>query len=226
MHLEFKGAREKSMAALVTVLVLLIAASAAVCARAADNGKLAAWAIGHNLSLAALLYAQGNAPQLVDQTLGKAKSAAAAIDVEIKPFPAPGKTKGETTAQMIQYLIKGDGWSTGQALATKYGPGFGVLFELAVKSNLAIILYQPGDDSGIAGVVKARSEAIHLPPELWMPLVTAMNDKRAAEDVKQAVFKMHDAVAAALANQPEASNLTVGQLLEQGGKRLGGAEIK
>ena len=219
MHFLKLPQRRAYRAILTIVVVGFLSVATAPLARA-DQSRLAAWAIGHNLSLAALLYAQGGQQQLVDTTLGKAKAAAAAVGVEIKPFPPPGKTKGETTAVMIRYLIKGDGWSTTEALADKYGREPGTLFEIAVKSNLAIILYQPGDDSGIAGVIKARAEAIHLPSDLWQPVVAAMQDKRPPDEVKQAIFKMHEAVAAALAKPGGGAPTNVGELLDQGGKRL------
>jgi hypothetical protein len=225
MHLLQIPRRTGFRAIFTAALIVFIAAAAAPLARA-DQSRLAAWAIGHNLSLAALLYAQGGQQQLVDATLGKAKAAAAAVGVEIKPFPPAGKTKGETTAAIIQYLIKGDGWSTAEALASKYGREQGILFEIAAKSNLSIILYQPGDDSGIADIIKARSESIQLPAELWMPFVTAIKDKQPTEEVKQAVFKMHDAVAAALVKEPAGPPSTVGELLQQGGKQMNSAEIK
>ena len=59
-------------------------------------------------------------------------------------------------------------------------------------------MYQPGDDSGLANIIKSRSEALHLPPPLWAPVVAAMNDKKSQAEVKQAVFKMHEDVVAEL----------------------------
>jgi hypothetical protein len=167
-------------------------------AEAGDKSKLAAWAIGHNLSLAALLYSQDAPQQNIDPPLGKAKTAAQFAKVDIKPFPPKGKTGAETQAAAIHYLIKGDGWSTGEALVKKHSLEHGTLFEIAVKSNIGIILYQPGNDGGIANVIKKRAEQIKLAPELWTPVVTAMNDKRPQSEVQKAIAKMHEEVVARL----------------------------
>lgn len=167
-------------------------------AEAGDVSKLGAWTIGHNLSLAALLYGQDAPQQNIDPPLAKAKKAAEAIKVPIKPFPPKGETRPKTMAAVIQYLIKGDGWSTGEAIFKKFGREHATLFEIAVKTNLGIVMYQPGDDHGIANVLKKRAEEIKLPPELWTPVVAAMNDKRPQKEVQTTIAKMHENVAARL----------------------------
>jgi hypothetical protein len=183
---------------IAAALIVMAAAAWASPAEAGDKSKLAAWAIGHNLSLAALLYSQGAPQQNIDPPLGKAKTAAQFAKVDIKPFPPKGKTAAETQAIMINYLIKGDGWSTGAALVKRYSLEHGTLFEIAVKSNVGIVLYQPGNDGGIANVIKKRAEQIKLPPELWTPVVAAMNDKRPQREVQNAIAKMHEDVVARL----------------------------
>jgi hypothetical protein len=130
--------------------------------------------------------------------LGKAKTAAQALKVDIKPFPPKGKTGIETVSAVIQYLSKGNGWSTGEAIFKKYGRDQATLFEIAVKSNIGLVMYQPGDDHGIANVIKKRAEEIKLPPEPWTPVVAAMNDKRPQKDVQTVIAKMHEDVAAKL----------------------------
>ena len=102
---------------------------------------------------------------------------------------------------MIHYLIAGDGADLGKEIAQKFGTPAGTLFEVSVKSNLLILLYQPGEDQGIGGVIQARMSEIGLPENLWMGVVTAINDKASEGDVKNAVFKMHDDVAAYLGQQ-------------------------
>ena len=182
---------------IATALLPLLAALVRPAA-AADMSRIASWAIGHNLSLAALLYAQDAPQQNIDPPLAKAKKAAEAIKVAIKPFPPKGKTGAETKATMINYLIKGDGWSTGEAIFKKYGREHATLFEIAVKSDIGLVLYQPGDDHGVANVIKKRAEEIKLPPELWTPVVAAMNDKRPQNEVQKAIAKMHEDVVAKL----------------------------
>lgn len=83
----------------------------------------------------------------------------------------------------------------------KFGNAAGTLFEVSVKSNLLILLYQPDEDQGIGSVIQSRMSEIGLPENLWMGVVTAINNKASEGDVKDAVFKMHDYVAAYLGQQ-------------------------
>jgi hypothetical protein len=186
------------------VLQFLMRATAAMpfvrFAEAAESNnttKGAAWLLGDDLSLAALLYNQGVASTTVDDMFGKAKKLADILGVEIKPFPAKAAKSSEASADIIHYLIQGDGAEIGVALARKYNEEHGSLFEVAVKSNLLILLYGPGDNMGqsIATAIKTRLEGIRLPPRLWQDVVRLVNTKRSQQEVKDAVFKMHRDIA-------------------------------
>ena len=166
-----------------------------------DLAKAAAWRLGDQLSLAGLLYAQGNQDAKVEELLSNIKPVAEAMELEIKPFPARSSDLSQTYADVIHYLIQGDGADLGRQIAEKFGNAAGTLFEVSVKSNLLILLYQPGEDQGIGGVIQARMSEIGMPENLWMGVVTAINSKASEGDVKEAVFKMHDDVAAYLGQQ-------------------------
>ncbi len=173
---------------------LSFAGSATRAAEDKNTTKGGAWLLGDNLSLAALLYNQGAAAETVDKFLSKAKTLADILGVQIKPFPAKST---EATADLIHYLIQGDGALIGAALARKYDDAHGTLFEVAVKSNLLILLYAPGDSLGqsIAGLIKTRLGSIGLPASLWTGVVTLVDNKRPPAEVKDAVFKMHKDIA-------------------------------
>jgi hypothetical protein len=164
-------------------------------ARAAEAAsaatRAAAFIVGDNLSLAALLYARGAKQDTIDGLLAKCNAFAKDLGVTVKPFPPRGKTDTATMADVIHYLIKGEGWAIGTALVNRYDKGHGLLFEVAVKSNLLMLLHQPGDDSGIGNIVKSRCEELKLPPQLWMPLVQSIAAKKPFDEVREAVFKMH-----------------------------------
>ncbi len=168
-----------------------------------DLAKAAAWRIGDQLSLAAFLYAQGNQEDNVEQLLSSTKPLAEAMEIEIKPFPPRAATSTETYAEMIHYLIEGDGAEIGRELAGKFGNDAGTLYEVSVKSNLLLLLYEPGEDQGIGGVIQARLSEIGLPENLWIGLVNAINAKAPQGEVKDAIFKMHDDVAAYLGEQAQ-----------------------
>jgi len=185
----------------VTGALLLVFGIAEAGATPEDLAKAAAWRLGDQLSLAGLLYAQGNQEDKVTELLSGIKPLAEALQVEIKPFPPRSADSSQTYADVIHYLIAGDGAALGSEIGQKFGTPAGTLFEVSVKSNLLILLYQPGEDQGIGGVIQARMSGIGMPENLWMGIVTAINNKAPEADVKDAVFKMHDDVAAYLGKQ-------------------------
>jgi hypothetical protein len=177
---------------------LLLFGASVAWAQESAVAKAAAWRIGDHLSLAGLLYAQGGEQKNVDELISSVKPLTEAMQIEIKPFPPRGASAVETYADVIQYLIKGDGAEIGREIEKGFGKQAGTLFEIAVKSNLMILLYEPGDDQGMAEVIKSRCTEIGLPNNLWLDLVNAVNSEASKEEVKDAVFRMHDNVAAYL----------------------------
>ena len=92
-----------------------------------DLAKAAAWRLGDQISLAGLLYAQGNQDDKVEQLLTSIKPLAEAMEIEIKSFPPRATTETETYADVLHYLIKGNGAETGQQIAQKFGLPAGIL---------------------------------------------------------------------------------------------------
>lgn len=156
--------------------------------------KAAAWKMGDDLSLAGLLYAQGGEEENVKQLLERIKPLTDAMKFQLKPFPPRAATPVETYAAVIEYLIKGDGAELGREITKQFGTRAGTLFEISVKSNLLILLYEPGEDHGIGSVIQSRCNEINLPNNLWFDLVNAVNRQASKDEVKNAVFKMHDDV--------------------------------
>ena len=137
----------------LAVAVLLVLGIASVHAQESAVAKAAAWKIGDQLSLAGLLYSQGGEDANVKELIDSIKPFTDAMKIEIKPFPPRAATPVETYAAVIEYLIKGDGADIGRKIAEQFGKNAGLLFEISVKSNLLILLYEPGNDQGIGSVI-------------------------------------------------------------------------
>ena len=92
---------------------------------------------------------------------------------------------------MIDYLLA-QGQRIGRELAKKYGPEQAALFEVALKSNLLVLLYSPGSDAtnSISAAITRAAPQAKLPDELWSPLVDRMNKKASLDDVRTAVHKI------------------------------------
>ncbi len=201
-HAGFATRRDVFTWLLAGVLMLLLGLPAGR-AETADLVKAASWRLGDQISLAGLLYAQGGQDNNVEQLLTSIKPLSEAMEIEIKLFPPRGDTPTDTYADIIQYLIKGAGAGIGQEIAGKFGNDAGTLYEVAIKSNLLLLLYEPGDDQGIGGVIQARMGEVGVPENLWIGVLKAINDKAPQGTLKDAVFKMHDEVAAYLGEQAQ-----------------------
>ena len=193
--------RKHSFVCALVAAVLLIVGTPPAQAQESAVAKAAAWKIGDQLSLAGLLYAQGGEEENVKELLDSIKPLTDTMKIEVKPFPARAETPVETYATVIGYLIKGDGAEIGRKIAEQFGKNAGLLFEISVKSNLLILLYEPGNDQGIGSVIQSRCNEIGLPNNLWLDVVNAVNGKASKDEVKNAVFKMHDDVATYLNKQ-------------------------
>ena len=75
------------------------------------------------------------------------KPLAQAMEVKIKPYPPRSADSSQTYANVIHYLIAGKRRVRG-VIGQKFGTPAGTLFEVSIKSNLLILLYQSGEDQG------------------------------------------------------------------------------
>lgn len=178
----------------VCALPLPVRAAPAQHPRPSATTRAAAWLLGDNLSLAALLNAGGSAD--ASKTLfGKATDIAGGLRITLAPLPARGADKAASLAAVSAYVINGGGAAVGAALAKAYGGDHRTLYELSSRTNLLVVLYVPGDDTDAAGVVERNAKDLSLPANLWMPLVSAVRDKQSAVRIKDLVLKLHKDVA-------------------------------
>jgi hypothetical protein len=99
-----------------------------------------------------------------------------------------------STDPAIDYLLT-EGQAIGRELMAKFGPDHAALFEVAVKSNVLLVVYQPDAPivEKIALSIGQAGRTAELPATLWQPLLDALAAKESVADVRQAVDKLHDA---------------------------------
>jgi hypothetical protein len=159
--------------------------------------KLIVWALGSRLSLAALGYHQGASREAVDSVLTKARALAAEVGVEVPDLPRKTGRDSADAAAVLHYLLVETGQLIGRTIGERYGAEHAALFEVALKSNLLLLLYVPGGKEGaeIAAVLLQRGGKAALPARLWQPLIDKIGARATYPDLKQAVFRMHEEVA-------------------------------
>jgi hypothetical protein len=134
------------------------------------------------------------APENVQNWLASAKSHAAALGLAVGELPPTGAAGNSQSAsrQALTYLFV-QGQQIGRELATRYAADHAALVEVAVKSNLLLVLYAPGSPAtdAIAGSIAQAAPRAGLPPSLWQPLLDLLTAKADPAEVRKAVQRFH-----------------------------------
>jgi hypothetical protein len=110
---------------------------------------------------------------------------------ELPPRPAAGE--GDPQAhRAIEYLFV-QGQNIGRQLGSQHGDDHAALFELAVKSNILLVLYKPNAPvlTALSAAIEQAGERAKVPPEFWQPLLKLLDEGAPFDSVKEAVFKLH-----------------------------------
>jgi hypothetical protein len=170
------------------------------------NTRRAAWVVGSRLSLAALANDRGLAPKNVSVWFNEARAEAKTLGISLPELPDPSAAGEDTTAsqQVIDFLLV-QYQRLSRELSQKHGPEHAALFEVALKSNVLILLYGPGSNTtkSISAAISTAAPQARLPAQLWKPLVELLGKQSSLADVRSAVQQMHNDVERYLATAAE-----------------------
>jgi tetratricopeptide (TPR) repeat protein len=176
------------------LLVSVLAFAAGICAQTSiDSKKSIAWELGSKLSLAAILSAETSDRALVERQFALATGHASKLGIRLPPMPKPSGTKAEDRAASLHYLLSTTGNPIGAILREDFGAETAAIFEIALKSNILLMLYGPGDKetTAIAGVIRSRSGAANLPSSLTEKLLSLIDQQASYDLVKAELFDLH-----------------------------------
>jgi hypothetical protein len=167
----------------------------------AAETRRAAWQLGNNWSLAALARDRVTASDNVARWLDHSHELAASLGTRLAELPPPVVGDAEASTRVVIKHLFTEGTRIGNFLSDRYGPDHAALFELGVKANLLLVLYEPRTplaETLASAIAKAREQA-KTSVDLWQPLLTAIAEGREPAAVRQAVFRAHEEVARSLA---------------------------
>lgn len=177
-------------------IVTLIATSAALglAQPAADSKDRNSWELGSTLSLAGAMHAQNIDKSLVERRFALAAAAASKAGIRLPALPARTGRKVDDSATVLNYLLNVTGSPIGNILAKNNGAENAAIFEIALKSNILLMLYSPGDSTSnaIAGVIRKRRSAAGLPSGMTDPLLQLLDTQAGYEQVKAELFRLHE----------------------------------
>ncbi len=158
------------------------------------NTRLAAWQLGSKLSLAALANDRGVAADKVERWLAGSQTVAAALNIAYSDLPPTGAAgqSGNPSRDVLNYLFQQSAQLSRQ-LTDGYGADHAALYEVAVKSNLLLVLYQPGSSTtgAIAAAIRDAAPRAKLPEAVVKPLLELVSTGAQPADVRKHVQRLH-----------------------------------
>jgi hypothetical protein len=173
-------------------------------AGAVARRQLAVWRMGWELGLAALGQTQGADPALIERMFNGCSAYADALRVSLPMLPEAAEG-AEDTARVLHYLLNEAGERVAGELGNLYGPRATALWELATKSTIALILYGPDDEMGLALADAMERAALkaELPRSTYASAIDKMRTRQPYPDVKAELRAMSDRIGAHFMSQSE-----------------------
>lgn len=170
-----------------------MAATGAPASAQADSKLSRAWVLGSKLSVAAALQSQGE-PALAVRQFNIASATAAGFGIKLPALPARTGNKIEDSASALNYLLNQTGGPIGSILMKNFGAEHAAVFEVALKSNILLIMYGPDESTTktIAGVMRSRTTQARFLSGLTAPLLALIDRQAAFDHVKKELFDLHD----------------------------------
>jgi hypothetical protein len=170
------------------------------------TSRRAAWLLGSRLSLAALAHDRNVAPAETTGWFKEAGDMARMLGTSVTDLPTrPASASASSASREVLTYLLDEGKRGGDDLRKNYGVDHAALFEVALKSNLLLVLNEPGSSAveHISTSVERAAPLARLPEELWRPLLDTLSSGRPAVEVRAAVRKMHAGVDDYLASGEE-----------------------
>ncbi len=165
----------------------------------------AAWLLGKEFSIAAIMKGGGADEADLALASGTANDAATILGLTAVPPLFEMSSDQDTTDGMVAALayILDNGKPMASSIREKHGEKTAALFELAYRTNIIGLLYEPGDENSLlyAGQLEKVGGEYNLPLELWQPVVESIKADADGEAVRRNISKMTAEMAPRIAEQ-------------------------
>jgi hypothetical protein len=164
------------------------------------QSRLLTWNLGSCWGLGTAYFAKDVAPERYRPILDEATVTAHLLGVEVPPLPDLTASDSKISA-VVAYLVKDQGHELAQRLGRQLDQAHAGLFELATGSYVLLLIYSPRHQ-GIQShldQVEQSARLSGLPQSIWGPLVELLRKRAPYQQVKEAVFRLHEQTDAHLA---------------------------
>ena len=181
------------------------------------NTFLSAWQLGSKLCLAALANDRGVAADNVREWFAESRSLAESLGTVVAKLPEPAAVEEEQAASqtVLNYLLS-QGQRIGRDLGRQHSVRHPALFEVAMKSNLLRVMYEPGSTATkqLSASIAAAAERAELPADMSRPLFDSLATGAELDKVREAVKRLHAHVEQHLAHM-QADSEAVADTMEE-----------
>ncbi|MGI9430515.1 MAG: hypothetical protein ACR2NM_17780 [Bythopirellula sp.] len=163
---------------------------------------LATWQMASQWSMAVALQAKGRNAESYGERLEQANDGAQLLGVALPELPAHA-AGDDRLSDNLTFLLEDAGPQLARDLSEAHGPTHAALAELATKTHVLLLSYMPNSPRLEPVVAAIRRAAQHsgLPEEIWQELVELLNTRAEFNEVKSAVFQLHQRAVAYLTEQ-------------------------
>lgn len=164
------------------------------------DSKVAAWELGKSLSFAALIRGKHGPEEAVKKTLLTVSKNAQTLKVSV---PRPSKLTDDAnadTASAIHFLLNTAGKPIYSSLEQSHGEDHSALFELATKSTMLTMMYEPNNSTSeaFATAIKRSAQKAQLAEAIWKPLTDKVNGGSTQKEVITEIKLFQQRVASAI----------------------------
>ncbi len=160
---------------------------------------LATWKMSSEWSMAAALQAKGQTAQRFGKHLESAKQEAQFLGVELPELPEQTEESNQLEVN-VSYLLEDAGPQFAGQLNAKLGVEHAALAELAAKTHVLLLSYVPTStrlEPVIAAIERCAKDS-GLPESVWGELTALLARRASFQEVKAAIFRLHEEAGAHL----------------------------
>lgn len=159
-----------------------------------SRSRLAAWKLSSTWSLAAGLMARGHTGSRFESLLQDAGAAAEQLQIEL-PELSPRALHNRSPSEIVAFLLEEAGPDLAEQLKSRYGNQHAALAELAIKTNLLLLIYTPRSSrlDPLVETIHTAAENSGLSRDVWREILSLLDRRATYDQVKAAVFALHRA---------------------------------
>ncbi len=173
--------------------------TAAIPTPADPRTALAAWRMASKWSLAVGVYGKGWQADRYGDMWQQADYAAQLLKVQLPPLPE-NVAADELLSTATTLLLEEAGPQLAEAVGAEHSAGHRALCNLAIKTHALLLIYTPtgSELESLVTAIRQSAEDSPLPERLWRPFLESLDAGADFQDVKRAIFELHNRATAYL----------------------------